>query len=111
MTEHERGKDTEREGEWPEVPDLPTLPEAPKWTPRLPPHPKVRQAEPSQYQRMGIAYTIPAALIAPIVVLTLLGAWLDARYHTSPNLTLGGALLGTISGFLNMIRMVNKLNK
>jgi F0F1-type ATP synthase assembly protein I len=94
-------------------PRIPTLPEAPKWTPQLPPHPAKaeRNAKLDQYQRMGIAYTIPAALVAPIVVLTVAGAWLDARYHQSPLFTLGGALLGTISGFINMIRIANKLNR
>jgi len=101
----------EEEEALPEVPAVPTLPEAPKLTPKLPPHPKKTDEGPSEQQRMGIAYMIPVLLITPIVVLTLLGAWLDSRYHTSPNFTLGGALLGIISGFVNMIRTANKLNK
>jgi len=101
----------EREG-LPEVPELPELPHAPKLKPNLP---KLGPTKPSEeaenYRKMGIAYTIPAALIAPILVLTLAGWWLDAKLHKSPAFTMGGAILGAISGFINMIRMANKLNE
>ncbi len=60
---------------------------------------------------MGVAYSIPIALIAPIILLTAGGWWLDEKLHKSPYFTLGGALLGAAAGFLNMIRMVKKLNE
>ena len=102
----------EERDELPEVPPIPELPEAPRLKPNLPPRPKpAGQEEPSQYQQMGIAYTIPIALVTPIIFLTLIGAWLDARYHRSPLCTVGGALVGTIVGFMNMIRMLGKLNR
>ena len=112
----ERDSERESEGEaelkLPELPPVPTLPEAPRLSPSLPPRPKApHEEEPSQYQRMGLAYTIPASLVAPILVLTLAGYWLDGHFHKSPYFTLGGALLGTISGFINMIRIANKLNR
>lgn len=101
----------EKHDRLPEVPKIPELPEAPSLKPNLP---KLGPTKPSEeaenYRKMGIAYTIPAALIAPIVVLTLAGWWLDAKLHKSPSFTLGGAILGVISGFINMIRMANKLN-
>src|SRR6266700_2514290 len=96
----------------PEVPEMPDLPEAPELKPNLP---KLGREKPSEeaenYRKMGIAYTVPAALIAPILVLTLGGWWLDARLHKSPMFTMGGAILGAITGFINMIRMANKLNE
>ena len=96
----------------PEVPEIPDLPEAPKLKPNLP---KLGREKPSEeaenYRKMGIAYTIPAALIAPVLVLTLGGWWIDTRFHKSPAFTMGGAILGVITGFINMIRMANKLNE
>ena len=80
--------------------------------PVLPPLPNpADQDEPNQYQRMGIAYTIPLMLVAPIIALLLLGAWLDSKLHRAPLFTLGGALVGTIVGFMNMIRTANRLNR
>ena len=104
------GKD--QRGRLPEVPEAPDLPEAPELRPNLP---KLGREKPSEeaenYRKMGIAYTIPAALVAPILVLTLGGWWLDAKLHKSPAFTLGGAILGAIAGFINMIRMASKLNE
>ncbi len=109
---HETNRQPSEPIELPTVPPLPELPDAPKLQPNLPRREKpVLEESSEQYQRMGIAYTIPLALAAPIIALLLLGAWLDKVLHTSPGFTLGGALLGTISGFINMIRIANKLNK
>jgi len=94
----------------PEIPSLPTLPEAPTLKPNLP-----KLAKPSETaeeaRQMGIAYTLPAMLIAPIVLLTLVGYWLDGHYHKSPVFTLCGALLGAVSGMINMMRAATKLNR
>lgn len=96
----------------PEIPPMPTLPDVPELKPNLPKPQKSRlQDSASEYQRLGVAYTIPIALITPILLLTLGGAWLDSRYQKSPWFLLGGALIGTIVGFINMIRIANKLNK
>ena len=96
----------------PDVPDLPELPRAPELRPVLPARPKrPNEEEASDLQRAGIAYTLPASLIAPIIVLTLGGYWLDERFGKSPAFTIGGALLGAVTGFINMIRIANKLNK
>ena len=100
----------EEEDGFPGVPSVPTLPEAPKLRPNLPPIKKPSE-EARNYQQMGLAYTLPAALVAPILVLTLLGWWLDEKFHRSPIFTLCGALLGTVTGFINMFRIANKLDK
>ena len=86
------------------------LPPVPDFKGKLPHVPKKTEGM-GDYQRMGIAYSVPAALAAPVVVLTLFGAWLDSKTHYSPYFTLGGAVLGLISGLINMIRLVNRLNK
>lgn len=100
----------EEEDALPEVPSVPTLPEAPKLKPNLPPIKKPSD-EARDYQQMGLAYSLPAALVAPILALTLGGWWLDERFHRSPTFTLGGALLGTVTGFINMFRIANRLDK
>jgi F0F1-type ATP synthase assembly protein I len=94
----------------PGVPHVPDLPEAPRLEPHLPPIPKER-ADEGDYRRAGLAYTIPAALVAPILVLTLGGAWLDERLHRSPAFTLAGAVLGFVVGMINMVRIAGKLNR
>ena len=99
----------EGDAELPEVPSIPGLPPVPVLRANLPKLDKPSQAA-EEYRQMGIAYTIPAMLIAPIVLLTIAGYWLDNHFHKSPAFTLGGALLGAISGLINMIRTANKLN-
>jgi F0F1-type ATP synthase assembly protein I len=94
----------------PDIPHTPTLPEAPTLKPNLPKLAKPNRAA-EEYRQMGLAYTLPAMLVAPILLLTLIGYWLDAHYQKSPVFTLGGALLGAITGFINMIRTANKLNQ
>jgi F0F1-type ATP synthase assembly protein I len=86
------------------------LPPVPEFHGKLPRVPHKKEGT-GDYQRMGIAYSVPAALAAPVVVLTLFGAWLDSKTHFSPWFTIGGALLGMISGLINMVRLVNRLNK
>ena len=104
----------ERTEAWPEVPAVPNLPEAPVLKPNLPPREKrtAREVEDqADARRMGLAYVLPTALVAPIVLLTLAGWWLDNHFHKSPYFTLGGALLGTVTGFINMIRIAGKLDR
>lgn len=97
----------------PELPEVPDLPKAPELKPTLPPRPsRYRPTKESEdYRQMGIAYYLPATLIAPIVVLTVLGWFLDDHFHKSPDFTLAGALLGTVVGFINMFRLASRLNK
>ena len=98
----------------PELPPVPDLPAAPVLKPKLPPHPgRTARAteEQASARQMGLAYVLPTALVAPIVLLTLAGYWLDGRFHLSPYGTLGGALLGTVSGFINMIRIAGKMDR
>ncbi len=104
--------DEEERKEEVELPPIPELPHTPKLNPKLPPMPREREdPNAKQYRQMGIAYTIPVTLITPIILLTALGWWLDQRFHKSPVFTMGGALLGIVTGFINMIRLANRLNE
>jgi F0F1-type ATP synthase assembly protein I len=87
------------------------LPEPPELVPALP---EARAKEPTpesdQYRQMGIAYTVPAALVAPVIVLTLMGVWLDGRWGNEPSgFTIGGAVLGIVVGVISMLRMASRL--
>jgi F0F1-type ATP synthase assembly protein I len=104
--------DEEERKEEVNLPPIPELPNAPKLNPNLPPLPREKEdPEAKQYRQMGIAYTLPVALITPIILLTAAGWWLDQRFHRSPLFTMGGALLGIVTGFINMIRLANRLNE
>ncbi len=89
---------------------MPALPDAPILRPNLPKLEKPSK-EAEEYRQMGIAYTLPAMLVAPILLLMLIGYWLDNHFHKSPTFTLCGAVLGAVTGFINMIRAAGKLNK
>ena len=91
-----------------ELPDVPELPDLKR---RLPRSKLADAADTEDKRQMGLAYVLPTALAAPVVVLTVAGYWLDQRYHWSPYATLAGALLGTVSGFINMIRIASRLNR
>ncbi len=91
--------------------EMPTLPDVPVIKVNLPPREKIDKEADKDQQKLGMAYVLPSALAAPVIVLTLFGYWLDARFHKSPWFTLIGALLGMVSGFINMIRIANRLDK
>ena len=89
----------------PEVPDLPDLKR------RLPKSAIAPVEDQEDKRQLGLAYVLPTALAAPVVLLTVAGYWLDQKYHWSPYATLTGALLGMVSGFINMIRIASRLNR
>jgi len=107
--------DTDRvvEGDAGPATDVAELPEPPELTAALP---VTRQDRPThdseQYRQMGIAYSVPAALVAPVIVLTLMGVWLDGRWGLgSSGFTIGGAVLGIVVGMINVVRMASRLGK
>jgi hypothetical protein len=115
----EDSRDGDKQGaeevRWPEVPKVPALPETPEYRPNLPPLNRKspsREQDEEEGRRMGLAYVLPTALIAPVVLLTLVGYWIDQyRGGRDSWFTLGGALLGILSGFVQMIRIANRLNR
>jgi hypothetical protein len=87
------------------------LPPPPVQTPRLKRPPKPPSDADPDLHKAGLAYSIPSALAAPVIVLTLGGAWLDGRFHWGGVATLSGAILGFAAGLLNAIRLANRLNR
>jgi F0F1-type ATP synthase assembly protein I len=95
-----------------ELPRVPELPQPPKIDVKLPKlSDKAEEQKVEQLRKMGVAYNIPASLIAPIIVLSVGGIWLDKRFGGGSIFTAIGLILGVIVGFMNMIRMVQRLDK
>ncbi len=46
------------------------------------------------------------SLVAAVGVFTGLGVWLDGKLHTSPWLTLAGAIIGMTGGFISFFKAV-----
>jgi len=62
----------------------------------------------------GKAYEVIAAsiqLAAAVILMLLLGRWLDGRLGTAPWLMLAGLAIGFAAGFYSFLRSVQKLAK
>ena len=55
---------------------------------------------------LGIYGAIGFQLAISVVLGVLAGRWLDARWDTTPWLTIVGMLLGSGAGFWNLIRLL-----
>ena len=87
------------------------LPEPPALDAELPPTDRRQPRNGIDYRRFGLAYTLPTALITPVLVLTFIGAWLDQRTgNASSGFTIGGAVLGLVVGTINMLRIAARLD-
>src|SRR5271170_1156173 len=70
---------------FPKVPAAPDVPDVPKLKPTLPPHPdrstRPGKVEPGSYNGLVVAATAASSFIMPIMVLTVVGWFLDSRLH------------------------------
>jgi ATP synthase protein I len=55
---------------------------------------------------LGIYGAIGFQLAISVVVGVMVGRWLDARWATTPWLTIVGMILGSGAGFWNLIRLL-----
>jgi F0F1-type ATP synthase assembly protein I len=55
--------------------------------------------------------TLGFQLAAAVVVFSLIGAWLDSRWDTSPWLLLCGLLLGSVGGFVKFFKTISDLER
>lgn len=110
--EERRGDDIEKR--FPVPPPSSELPEAPKIEVRLPPasDPLRRGAvKPGGYRKLAIAATAASTFVAPILVLSVGGWWLDQRLHTSGICAFIGAIVGFIAGIVSLLRVIQQLNQ
>ena len=61
----------------------------------------VKSPQPNPWRYMGLG----VELIGAVVILTLLGRWIDRRFQTDPWFTLAGALIGIVGGLYNLIKL------
>ncbi len=102
----------EEELKVPEVPPTPSLPEVPKVQferPKLPggPSPAFQRST----RAVSLAFSIGFALAGPIILGALVGYWLDTRLGTSPTWTMVLILIGVVAGFVQLIRIANRLSR
>ncbi len=63
------------------------------------------------YRQVGPYMGLGTELAASVAGMLLIGYFLDQHFNTSPWLLLTGAVIGTIGGFYNFFREVQKLGK
>jgi F0F1-type ATP synthase assembly protein I len=63
------------------------------------------------YRQVGPYLGLGTELAASVAGMLLIGYFLDEHFNTSPWLLLTGAAIGTIGGFYNFFREVQKLGK
>ncbi len=63
------------------------------------------------YKQVGPYLGLGVQLAASIVLMLLLGHWLDGKFNSYPVLTILGGFLGGFAGMYNVIKTVLELNK
>ena len=63
------------------------------------------------YRQVGPYMGLGTELAASVAGMLLIGYFLDEHFNTSPWLLLTGAAIGTIGGFYNFFREVQKIGK
>jgi F0F1-type ATP synthase assembly protein I len=66
---------------------------------------KPKYAEIGPYLGLGIQ------LAVTVIIMVLLGNWLDEKYHKAPLFLIIGACLGTFAGLYNLIKTVLQIEK
>lgn len=96
----------------PEVPPTPELPEPPDIYFERPELPSAGTPGSMRGMRtMSLAFSVGISLIAPIIIGALGGNWLDKQLNTTPWLTLILLLLGVVAGFVQMIRILQRIER
>lgn len=65
--------------------------------------------DPERFRKWGELAGIGPLLAASVIAGYLLGSWLDRKLDTAPWLMVSCVLLGTVAGFIEMVRLLQKL--
>lgn len=99
---------------FPAVPQLPhNVPEPPKIVVNLPPHPdkpKPGAANAADIRGSALAYQAASSFIMPIIVLALLGWFLDGRFHKNGMITVVFIILGFVVGVTGLLKVLNQMD-
>lgn len=63
-----------------------------------------------QFQNMGLAATAGTLLVSSILIGYFLGTWLDDKLRSAPVCMAIGVLLGMVAGFVELIRMIQRIS-
>ncbi len=66
-------------------------------------------AEGPEQNRLALALSVGATISSNIVGGVLLGYLLDRQFRTTPWLSVAGIILGTLSAFIALYRIINRL--
>ena len=64
-----------------------------------------------KYAEIGPFLGLGVQLAVTVVIMVLLGNWLDQKYHKAPIFLIIGALIGTFAGMYNLIKTVLDIEK
>ncbi|HVY62970.1 MAG TPA: AtpZ/AtpI family protein [Planctomycetota bacterium] len=67
--------------------------------------------DPERFRKWGELAGIGPTLAASVIAGYLLGSWLDRTLGTAPWLMVTCVLLGTVAGFVELIRLLNRLGE
>ena len=67
--------------------------------------------EPDQKKMYGLVVAAGIEIALPVALLSWLGSVADERYGTSPFGVATGGMVGTIAGFLNLWKLLKRLDK
>ncbi len=111
--ENDRDENSKMIHKFPDIPVHVDAPHPPKVEVNLPPHPKVKAAgeDSRQMGKMAIASTAASSFVSPIIILSVVGWWLDQKLKTGPWMAFGGVVLGFVVGVMQLLRITSKLNE
>ena len=76
-----------------------------------PPPEESEMAKITRSYQKGWAYAEVAMQFGIAIVLcTLVGSWLDGKFNTGNILMIAGVLIGTVAGFIGLLKQLNVLN-
>ena len=90
--------------------DVPTPPRIKVDLPPHPDKPRPGAVEPGSYKGTALAYQAASSFIMPIILLGLLGWFLDGRFHTNGIATIIFFILGFVVGIFSLLRIVNQMD-
>ena len=111
----EEGEADDLLNRFPAVPQLPhDVPAPPKIKVDLPPHPnrpKPGAVNKTDMRSSALAYQAASSFIAPIILLGLLGWFLEGRFHKNGLIMVVFFILGFVVGVVGLLNVVNKMNE
>lgn len=69
---------------------------------------EIKQKSPL-YSVLVVTGSVTILLVIPVVILSLLGLWLDKFFHTGHLLLITGAVIGFVGGMGNIYRLLKTL--